>query len=190
MIETVSARCTALAALATECASRLGADMERAWRAIAAAVIDDEPILVCGNGGSAAQAGHLVGELVGRYRAERRSLRAVDLSAPAVVTCIGNDYSYEHVFSRQVQAWGAGTLVCLSTSGTSANVVNAADVALSCGLRVVAITGDCGGRGLGALPLTAHVRILSRDTALVQEMTLSLLHSLCEAIDAGLTSGE
>lgn len=191
MIEIVASRCAALADLATECASSaaFAREMERARLELASAIVDDEPILVCGNGGSAAQAAHFVGELVGRYRAERRPLRAVDLSACApVVTCIGNDYSYEHIFSRQVQAWGRGVLVCLSTSGTSRNVLAAADVALSSGLRVVAITGECAG-GLALLPLHAHVRVPTRDTALAQELTLSAVHSLCEAIDHGLTSG-
>ena len=146
-------------------------------------------ILVCGNGGSAAEAQHMVGELVGRFRRERAPWPALALSADAaVVTAIANDYGFDTVFARQVAAFGhpGDVLIALSTSGESANVVNAAALARDRGMRVVALTGRAPSR-LGALA-DAEIAVPAAETALVQEVHSVLVHLLCEFIESRLTA--
>lgn len=152
-------------------------------------------ILVCGNGGSASQAQHFAAELTGRYRAtpERRPLPAIALCADsAALTCIANDFGYEQVFARQVDALCASgdALLCLSTSGRSENVRLAACRAAVRGARVVWVTGAVSADvpvppGANWVPIAcdAWVRIPSTDTALIQEVTLSVIHSFCERIE-------
>ena len=147
-------------------------------------------LLACGNGGSAADAEHLVAELVGRYRDERRGLPAIALVAgSATVTALANDYGYERVFSRQVEALAqAGDVFFgISTSGKSPNVVAAAHAARSLGCRVVAFTGAAD----GPLALLADIVIAapSVTTARIQEVHALCIHALCESVD-GLLRGE
>ena len=144
-------------------------------------------IFACGNGGSAADAQHLVAELVGRFRAERRPLAAVALSANiATVTALANDYGFEQVFARQVTALGrrGDVLVAISTSGRSANVLAAARAARSLDLTVIALTGAGGGelRALAHHWLEAPSQVVAR----IQEIHGLCIHALCEALDAAL----
>jgi D-sedoheptulose 7-phosphate isomerase len=138
-----------------------------------------------GNGGSAADAQHLAGELIGRYRLDRRPLPAVALSTdPSVMTCIANDYAYDDVFARQVEALaGAGDfVVAFSTSGRSANVVNGLAAARSRGATTVLFTGaDSGPAGEHA---DVVLSVPSTTTARIQEMHVLLLHILSEGIDS------
>jgi Phosphoheptose isomerase len=193
-MRTATQRLRSLSALAEMCAEpEVLVQLSGLSRLVVDAVRAGGMVLSCGNGGSAAQSAHLAGELLGRYRANREPLAACDLSSTAAVTsCIANDWTWEDVFARQIRALGCegDVLVCLSTSGTSPNVVAAARAAWERKLWVVAITGSCEGRGLGAMPVDAHVMIPSTDTALIQEVTLSMLHSLCAEIDAVVTSAE
>lgn len=138
-----------------------------------------------GNGGSAADAQHLAAELIGRYKRTRRPLPAVALSVdPSVVTCIANDYAYEDVFARQVEALaGPGDVVAgFSTGGTSGNVVRGLEAARHAGATTVLFSGRGGG------PAAAHADhaliVPSDSTARIQEMHLLLLHVLSEAVDA------
>jgi D-sedoheptulose 7-phosphate isomerase len=138
-----------------------------------------------GNGGSAADAQHLAAELVGRYKRERRPLPAIALSVdPSVVTCIANDYAYEDVFARQVEALaGPGDVVVgFSTGGTSANVVKGLEVARARGATTVLFAGRDGG------PFREHADIAlvvpSSTTARIQEMHLLMLHLISEGVDA------
>jgi phosphoheptose isomerase len=147
-------------------------------------------VLACGNGGSAADAEHFVAELVGRYRDERRGLPAVTLAGgSATVTALANDYGFERVFARQVEALArAGDcLFAISTSGKSPNVVEAARTARSLGCRVVALTGAADG------PLAANADVLvaapSTVTARVQEVHGLCLHAICESLDDRLRGG-
>lgn len=143
-------------------------------------------VFVCGNGGSMGQAQHFAGELTGRYRLERNPLAAVALGADQVhLTCTANDYGYEHVFARQLEALATGgdVLVCLTTSGSSPNVRRASEAARDMGLPVIAVTGNGGGSNWWR-PVAAHIQLPTPDTALVQELTLSVIHSLCERVDA------
>ena len=149
-------------------------------------------ILVCGNGGSAAQAQHLVGELVGRYRLpNRRALAAIALTADtALLTAWANDVGYDDVFARQVAALGrAGdVLVGLSTSGRSRNVVRAFETGRALGMRSVALLGGNGGAlaPLADVPIT----VPSSDTQRIQETHLALVHLLCELVEARVATGE
>jgi len=148
---------------------------------------DGGKLLACGNGGSAAEAQHLTGELLGRFRDERRPLPAVALSADSsAVTAIANDYGFEELFARQVQAYGrrGDVLVALSTSGTSPNVIEAAKAALDLGVTVWAMTGPAP-NPLAALSDSA-IAVEAPTVATVQEIQLSLVHALCIALDEAL----
>src|ERR1039457_2043366 len=115
---------------------------------VVCALGEGKPLLVCGNGGSACDAMHLTGELVGRFLRDRRPLNAICLTPnSALVTAWANDYSYDTVFSRQTEAYGqpGGVLLGISTSGTSKNVVAACEQARSMGMRTIALTGEGGG---------------------------------------------
>jgi D-sedoheptulose 7-phosphate isomerase len=162
---------------------RMNAVVEVVARALAAG----KPLLVCGNGGSAADAMHITGELVGRFLIERRALKAICLADnPAVLTAWSNDYSYETVFSRQVEAYGepGAVLLGISTSGNSANVVAAFEVARTLGVLTIALTGEGGGR-LAAV--SDHLlAVPSRNTPLIQQLHICLYHYLCAAIEKRL----
>jgi D-sedoheptulose 7-phosphate isomerase len=141
-------------------------------------------LLICGNGGSAAEAMHLTGELVGRYKKERRPLAAITLGTdPALLTCIGNDYSYEEIFSRQVRGLGrAGdVLIVFTTSGRSANVIRALQAAREMKIESIAFLGKDGGPALG---LADHALVVRhQDTARIQEGHQFLMHSLMDMLE-------
>jgi D-sedoheptulose 7-phosphate isomerase len=141
-------------------------------------------ILWCGNGGSAADSQHLAAEIVGRFRRERRGLPSVALTTDtSILTSVANDYGFESVFSRQVEALGVpgDLLVGLSTSGNSPNVVAALNAARAQGLGTVAFTG-AGGAKLA--PLADHLlAIASRDAARIQEAHILAGHMLCDWIE-------
>ena len=144
-------------------------------------------LLVCGNGGSAAEAQHLTGELLGRFRHERPPLPAVALCADsAAVTAISNDYGVEELFARQVHAYGrrGDVLVALSTSGSSPNVIAAAKAGLDLGVTVWAMTGPAP-NPLAALSDSA-IAVEAPTVATVQEIHLCLVHALCIALDQAL----
>ena len=144
-------------------------------------------VLTCGNGGSAAEAQHLTGELVGRFRDDRPSLPAIALCADsATTTAIVNDYGSEEMFARQVRGFGrpGDVLVALSTSGSSPNVVAAAKAGLEIGLTVWALTGPAP-NPLAAMA-DAAIAVDAPTTATVQELHLSIVHALCLALDCAL----
>ena len=141
-------------------------------------------LLICGNGGSAADAQHFAAELTGRYRRERRPLPAIALTTDSsAITCIGNDYAFEEVFARQVQALAqpGDVLVGITTSGRSANVVRALEAARGRGAFTVALTGE--GGGPAAQSADVSLRAPSEHTAQIQEIHILLIHVLCETID-------
>jgi D-sedoheptulose 7-phosphate isomerase len=141
-------------------------------------------IVVFGNGGSAADAQHIVAEFVGRFRSNRQPLAALALSTDtAVLTCIGNDFGFEQIFSRQVEALvtDQDVVVALSTSGTSPNVIAALTAAKQVGAKCIGFTGADGGQFKKLVDQC--LRIPSRDTALVQEGYLAAWHILCELIE-------
>jgi D-sedoheptulose 7-phosphate isomerase len=144
-------------------------------------------VFACGNGGSASDAQHLVGELVGRFRVERRALPAVTLGTEmATLTAVANDYGYDRVFARQLEALArpGDLLFAISTSGNSPNVLAAVDAAKAREVAVVALTGAGGGR---LASLADHwIEAPSRVTARIQEVHGLCIHALCEAVDAVL----
>jgi len=155
--------------------------------AVAVALSEGYKVLVFGNGGSASDAQHLAAELVGRFQQERRPLAAIALTADgSVLTSIGNDYGYEHVFARQIQALGkrGDVAFAISTSGTSPNVVAGVTAAQTAGLRTIALTGREG--GLIARAVDIHINVPDRSTPRIQEVHRTLLHILCELIEGQL----
>jgi D-sedoheptulose 7-phosphate isomerase len=142
-------------------------------------------LLVFGNGGSAADAQHLACELVGRFLKERAAIAAVALTVDtSVLTCVANDYSFTQVFARQIEALGRPGDVALgiTTSGESANVVAALQLAKARGLKTIALTGRDGGAA-GRLA-DVHVNVPDQSTQRVQEVHQTLIHVLCEVIEA------
>lgn len=171
--------CRTLKALASE---------EGAFQKIAGAAVDSlrsgGKILACGNGGSAADAMHLTQELVGRFRSKRRSLPGVSLTAdPTALTCIGNDFGFENVFSRQVEGLADKNdlLVCFSTSGNSPNILRALEAAKAKGVKTVALLGKGGGKAKGKADL--EIIIANSDSGRVQEAHTLILHALLEVIE-------
>lgn len=140
-------------------------------------------ILLCGNGGSLCDAAHFAEELTGRFRADRRPLAAIACADPGHLTCTANDYGYEHVFSRWVEALGrpGDVLIVLSTSGNSANVAAAVGAARSGGLRTVALLGKQGGELRGRCDHEIIVPGATSDR--VQELHMLILHAWVEAIE-------
>jgi len=173
--------------LAVTRAQGLTPAMDAAIAATAAALAAGRPLLACGNGGSAADAQHIVGELVGRFLRERRALRAICLSSNlAVVTAWANDYSYDTVFSRQVEAHAepGGVLLALSTSGNSRNVVKALETARAAGMTTIGLTGEGGG---AMAPLCDHLfAVPSRYTPAIQQVHQCLYHCFCAGVEAAL----
>ncbi len=166
----------------------LDGPIEAAIDAIAIALAARKPLLICGNGGSAADAMHIAGELVGRYKRERRGFNAIALGADAAVTTAwGNDYAFETIFERQVEALGApgGVVWGLSTSGNSENVVRALIKAKDGGMQTLAMTGEGGGR-LAAIA-DILVAVPSSDTPRIQEVHTALYHYVCETVERRLT---
>ena len=141
-------------------------------------------LIICGNGGSAADAQHMAAELSGRYLRERKALDAVALNCnSSAITAIANDYSFGDVFARQVEAHGkkGDLLLAISTSGNSINIINALTKAREIGLVTIGLTGLYGGRMAGIADLLLDVP--SDSTPRVQEMHLLIEHTLCEIIE-------
>jgi D-sedoheptulose 7-phosphate isomerase len=148
-------------------------------------------LLVFGNGGSAADAQHIAGEFVGRFLAERRALPAVALNVnTSVLTALANDYSFDHVFARQIEALGerGDAALGISTSGTSANVVAGLRVARDRGLHTLALTGRDGG-SMREL-VDACVRIPADETPRIQEGHILVAHILCEIVEREIVAAD
>jgi D-sedoheptulose 7-phosphate isomerase len=144
-------------------------------------------VLSCGNGGSAADAQHFAAELVNRFERERPPLAAIALSTDtSALTSIANDYAYQQVFSKPLRAFGkrGDALLAISTSGNSANVIDAIHAAHELGIRVIALTGNGGGK-MAALVREddVHLCVPHKTTARIQEVHLLCIHCLCDGID-------
>ncbi len=159
----------------------------QAAEAITNAYKSGHKTLWAGNGGSASDALHITAEFVGRFVKERRALPAIALCEnPSSVTAIGNDYGYDQVFSRQVEAFGqpGDIFIGLSTSGNSPNVINAITRAKELGLTTIAFTGKDGGK-LGKLA-DIHIHVPAEHTARIQEAHILVGHIICELVDQQL----
>ena len=152
-----------------------------------AALVNDGKVLACGNGGSAADAQHFAAELVGRFEMERMGLAGIALTTDtSALTAIANDYDFNRVFSKQVEALGRSgdVLLAISTSGNSANIISAIEAAHERDMRVVALTGKDGGQ-------IAHIlqdqdillNVAHQRTARIQEIHILLIHAICDGID-------
>jgi phosphoheptose isomerase len=161
--------------------------LTRASTAMAEALRRDQKVLACGNGGSAADAQHFAAELTGRFERERRGLPGISLTVDtSALTAIGNDYGFERVFAKQVEALGrrGDWLLAISTSGNSPNVIKAIEAAQAQGLHVLALTGKDGGAMAKMLKDgDVELRAGANVTARIQEVHIVLLHCLCDAID-------
>lgn len=146
-------------------------------------------VLFCGNGGSAVDATHLAAELLGRFMLERAALPALSLADnTAALSAIGNDYGYQHTFSRQIRGLGRSgdALVALSTSGNSENVVAAVDVAREANIRTIGMTGRSGGKLAQLADICLCVD--STETARIQEVHMVAGHTVCELVESALSS--
>ncbi len=182
------------AELKIQSAAELAHPIAEAVELMFSALSNGNRILACGNGGSAAHAPPFAAGLVGRFERERLPLPALALSTdPAILTAIGNDYSFAEIFSKQVQAYGqAGdVLLAISTSGNSANVLAAIETAQEREMRIVALTGKGGGAIAGLLS-DADVRVCVPDDRMtrIQEIHLLIIHCLCDGIDVALFGGD
>ena len=161
-----------------------------ATQALLACVTGGGKVLVCGNGGSAADAQHFAAEFVGRYERERPELAAIALTTDtSIITAIANDYDFSVIYSKQVRALGqAGdVLLAISSSGNSANILSAIEAAHAREMTVIALTGNGGGKMAGLLRETdVHICVPHDRTARIQEVHLLVLHCLCDGVDTQL----
>ena len=165
----------------------LAPQIEKVAKHMIQALQNGNTIFWCGNGGSASDAQHLAGELVGRFVGDRKALKSISLNADsAVMTCIVNDYGYEHLFSRQVEGLGVegDVLVGITTSGNSENVLNALVIANQKQMTTVGFLGKGGGKALSLVK--EAIVINSNTTARIQEMHITIGHILCDLIEEGL----
>jgi D-sedoheptulose 7-phosphate isomerase len=179
-------------AIAAHEAARAGdlAPIERTVETLLGAFARGSKVLVFGNGGSAADAQHLVAELVGRFQRDRRGVAAIALTTDtSILTAVANDYGYERVFARQVEALGApgDVAIGISTSGRSPNVLAAFASARQQGMTTIALTGADGG-ALGR-EADIHVHVAHAVTARVQEVQRTQMHAICELIEDALADG-
>jgi len=177
----------AIAALQESCA-HLATPMAAAAELLFGVLANNGKVLACGNGGSAADAQHFVAELVGRFERERLPLAAVALNTDtSILTAVGNDYGFESVFARQVDALGqpGDALIAISTSGNSANVLRAVEAAHAREMSVIALSGKGGGKIAQYLTDTdVHLCVPHARTMRIQEVHILILHALCDGVDA------
>ncbi len=154
---------------------------------LVACITSGGKVLACGNGGSASDAQHFAAEFIGRFERERPGLAAIALTTDtSIITAIGNDYSFNAIFSKQIEALGApgDVLIAISTSGNSANVIAAVQAAHAKEMSIVALTGRGGGKIREMLLDTdVHICVPHERTARVQEVHILTLHCLCDAVD-------
>jgi phosphoheptose isomerase len=181
------------AKVAARAATELPEILERVVKALDESLRGGHKVFACGNGGSAADAQHLVAELIGRFLHERRALAAIALTADAAtLTAIGNDYGYERVFARQLEglAQKGDLLFAISTSGNSPNVVQAAHVARSRGCVVVAMTGERDSKLAALADPGLLIRAPSTVTARIQEVHTLCIHAVADSLDTLLRERE
>src|SRR4051795_10934826 len=187
LVGRVAAHFAESANLKLAAAAVLGEPVAMAGAMLAASLKSGGKALACGNGGSAADAQHFAAELINRFERERAPLAGIALTTDtSTLTSIANDYAYVQVFSKQVKAIGrrGDVLIGISTSGNSANVIEAVGAAHELGIAVIALTGNGGGKMTAALRADdVHLCVPHKKTARIQEVHLLVLHCLCDLID-------
>ena len=163
--------------------------IEKAAEVMSGCLSSGGKIISCGNGGSLCDATHFAEELTGRFRNDRRPFPAMAINDPAYLTCVGNDYSFDVVFSRWIEAFGkpGDVLLAISTSGTSPNIIKAAEAAKSLGMKVVALTSKKG-QTLSALSDVAIMAPDAPHSDRIQEIHIKVIHILIEAIESSISS--
>jgi D-sedoheptulose 7-phosphate isomerase len=161
--------------------------IDRAAQAMLQAIKADGKILSCGNGGSHCDAMHFAEELTGRYRGNRPGIAAIAISDVSHISCVGNDYGYDQIFSRYIEAVGrkGDVLLAISSSGNSANVIKAIEAAKAQGITVVGLTGKDGGKMAGLVDIeirAPHSEYADR----AQEIHIKVIHALIDSIEVGL----
>lgn len=159
-------------------------DLQEASQMVVNTLQKGNKVLLCGNGGSAADAQHIAAELTGRYKTERRGLPAIALTTDtSALTAIGNDYGYDRVFDRQVEALvnEGDILIGISTSGNSKNVINALSLAKEMGCKTLGLSGKNGGAMNDVCDL--NLVVPSSDTPRIQEMHILFGHTICQCVD-------
>ena len=163
---------------------KLDKKIEEVSHLIVSALKRGNKLLLCGCGGSAADCQHIAGEFINRFKSERAALPAISLTTDSsVLTCISNDYSFDKVFSRQLEALAkrGDVLIAITTSGNSRSVINAAIAAREKGVKVVALTGETGGAIKGFADYLLNVP--SKDTPIIQEAHISIAHIICYIVE-------
>jgi D-sedoheptulose 7-phosphate isomerase len=159
-------------------------DIEKAGLLIVDAILGGNKIISCGNGGSMCDAMHFAEELSGRYRNDRKALPAVAISDASHITCAANDYGFDHIFSRFIEALGNNNdiLFAISTSGNSANIINAIKTAKEKGMKIIGLTGKDGGEMKNLCDV--EIRVLhSGFSDRIQEIHIKIIHSLIDFIE-------
>lgn len=190
LVQRIQQQFFASADLKSQAAQTLAPVIAQAVDVLAGAIANGNKILICGNGGSAADSQHLAAELVGRFERERPELAALALTTDtSILTAVSNDYGFDQVFAKQVRALGlpGDVLVAFSTSGNSPSIVEAVAAAQARDLTVVALTGRSGGRVAKLLrEQDVHIAVPHDRTARIQEVHLLTVHCLCDGIDWNL----
>ena len=164
--------------------ANLSSEVQKATQIIVDALKNGGRVLICGNGGSAADSQHFAAELSGRYKTERTPLAGIAITTDtSALTAIGNDYGYDEVFARQCAAIGrkGDVLVGISTSGNSKNALNAFEVARKIGMATIGFSGKGGGKMNEICDL--NLVVPSDDTARIQEMHILIIHTICGGVD-------
>lgn len=161
--------------------------IEEAGEIMASGILKGGKIISCGNGGSMCDAMHFAEELTGRYRDDRASIPAISISDPSHITCVGNDYGFDHIFSRFLEGMGNenDVLLAISTSGNSKNVLNAIEVARAKKMKIIGLTGKTGGAMADLVDV--EIRAPYSDYAdRAQEIHIKVIHSLIDFIEKKL----
>lgn len=161
--------------------------LEAAGNLMVQALNNGNKVISCGNGGSMSDAMHFAEELTGRFRENRSSLPAIAISDPTHITCVANDYGFDYIFSRYVEGLGndGDILLAISTSGNSPNCVNAAEVAISKGMKVIALTGKIGGKLAELCDVELRVPHMGYSDR-VQEIHIKIIHSIINYIEKNI----
>ncbi|MBI2650983.1 D-sedoheptulose 7-phosphate isomerase [Candidatus Woesearchaeota archaeon] len=174
-------------ALSKEIAEKYAKKIEECVKLVVSCMKNGNKLLLIGNGGSSTQASHIAAEFTGRYKMERKALSAIALTTDmAAITAIGNDYGFEKIFERQLEALGnkGDVLIALSTSGNSQNIINAVQKAKKMNMKAIGLLGKNGGRQVNTSDI--EIIIPSDNTPRIQEAHLTILHIICELAEKEL----